>query len=214
MAVPSAYLTSTKNTKKIFASMQKASVPTTSGFTYEFLKQLGYASSSDRPMIPVLKAIGFLDASGKPTDLYRQYKDPAIAKQALAIGLRAGYADLFAIDNDAYKRNQQELAGMFARLTDKGESVTGKMAMTFRELASMADFAPRQVPAEVQERKAEDADDLAQNEEEQKQIESAGERREQGGGFSLRHDVHVHLPLSTDVAVYDAIFKSLRENLM
>jgi hypothetical protein len=210
MAVPSAYLTSTKNTKKMFASIQKASVPT-NGFTYEFLKQLGYASSSDRPIIPVLKAIRFLDQSGKPTELYRMYKDPAVAGRAVAQGLRAGYADLFAIDTEAYKKNTQELAGMFSRLSDKGESVTAKMGLTFHALAALADFSQPETPAPGEQ------DDEQQDEQ---QDERGEERRQNGsdqpsrGSFSLRHDIHVHLPLSTDVAVYDAIFKSLRGTLM
>jgi hypothetical protein len=32
--------------------------------------------------------------------------------------------------------------------------------------------------------------------------------------MTLRHDIHIHVPLSTDVAVYDAIFKSLQANLL
>lgn len=130
MAVPTAYLTSTKNTANIFTAIQKASVPPNS-FTHEFLKQLGFQSSGDRPIIPVLKAIGFLDESGRPTELYRLYKDPAQAKRALAKGIRTGYADLFAIDNEAHKRSGKDLAGMFARLSDKGDSVTAKMGLTF-----------------------------------------------------------------------------------
>lgn len=215
MTVPSAYLTSTKNTKKIFASLQKAAVPA-QGFTYEFLKQLGYSSSSDRPIIPVLKAIGFLDGSGKPTPLYRTYKDPSTAGRALAQALRTGYADLFAIDTEANTKSQAELAGMFGRLSDKGDSVTYKMGLTFHALAALADFSQPETSA-AEEKNGEDQD------EDQKDDEQKDERRQHGGedsgggagrSFALRHDIHVHLPLSTDVAVYDAIFKSLRENLM
>lgn len=207
MAVPTAYLTSTKNTAKIFASIQKASVPT-QGFTYEFLKQLGYASSTDRPMIPVLKAIGFLDGSGKPTVLYRTYKDPAAAGHALAQGLRSGYADLYKIDTEAHKKTQAELAGMFARLSEKGDSVTSKMAATFHALAKLADFTEPGIPEEP---KKEPSAQNGKRDEVQGQV--AGIELAPAT-FALRHDIHVHLPLSTDVAVYDAIFKSLRENLM
>lgn len=213
MAVPSAYLTTTKNTAKILAAMQKASVPANTGFTYEFLKQLGFASSSDRPMIPVLKAVGFLDQSGKPTELYRTYKDPAMARRALAQGLRTGYADLFAIDNEAYKRSGAELAGMFARLTDKGEAVTTKMGTTFSTLAGLADFNQPEAPAEPAGGGEDGEGDPDAGEQGGADQNLPGDGRS-AGVFSLRHDIHVHLPLSTDVAVYDAIFKSLRENLM
>lgn len=213
MAVPSAYLMSTKNTPSIFAAIQKASVPT-QGFTHEFLKNLGFASSGDRPIIPVLKAIGFLDQSGKPTDLYRTYKDPAQARRVLAKGIRTGYADIFAIDNQAYEKSTKELAGMFARLSDKGDAVTVKMATTFNALAALADFS------EAEQGGAGESDNGSGGGGGQEvQGGGSGDGHESGGGFgagtlALRHDIHVHLPLSTDVAVYDAIFKSLRENLM
>jgi hypothetical protein len=205
MAVPSAYLMSTKNTASIFASLQKAGVPDV--FTHEFLKQLGYASSGDRPVIPVMKAIGFLDDSARPTALYRTYKDPAHARAAMAQGVRAGYADLFAIDTEAYNKTVSQLAGMFGRLSDKGEAVTQKMASTFKALAALADFsgavaAPQLAdasPPRPDRPSAEDSPELLQP---------------SVTGISLRHDIHVHLPLSTDVAVYDAIFRSLKANLL
>lgn len=217
MAVPTAYLTSTKNTANIFAAIQKASVPP-NGFTHEFLKQLGFQSSGDRPIIPVLKAIGFLDESGRPTELYRLYKDPAQAKRALAKGIRIGYADLFAIDNDAHKKSVKDLAGMFARLSDKGDSVTAKMGSTFSALASLADFTGDVEPSDGVADNGGDSGGPFEGDLEDGG--GGGDRNREGvgfgaaGTFALRHDIHVHLPLSTDVAVYDAIFKSLRENLM
>lgn len=210
MAVPSAYLMSTKNTPAIFAAIQKASVPT-QGFTHEFLKNLGFASSGDRPIIPVLKAIGFLDQSGKPTELYRMYKDPAQGKRVLAKGIRQGYADLLAIDPDAHQKSTKDLAGMFARLSDKGDAVTAKMATTFNALAALADFNDPESMVETSDRGTAGRDASAAG------AEADGPTPQTPAAsatFALRHDIHVHLPLSTDVAVYDAIFKSLRENLM
>src|SRR4051794_30797966 len=99
MAVPSAYLTTVKNVPAIFDALRSASVP--NRFSYDFLKQLGFGSSSDRPMIPVLRTLGFLDDGNKPTDRYRQFKDPNLSKQVLAEALRDAYADVFAVDTSA-----------------------------------------------------------------------------------------------------------------
>jgi hypothetical protein len=200
MSLPTAYLMSVKNLRDIFAAMQKAAVPET--FTYEFMKQLGFASSGDRPLIPVMKAIGFLDASGKPTRLYRDYKDPSIAGDALARGLRDGYKDLFAVDTQANERSASELNGLFARLSDKGGSVTQKMATTFKALAELADFSGAILPAET-----EATSPVSEGQTVEVQPNGVGV-------LTLRHDIHVHLPLSTDVGVYDAIFKSLKANLL
>lgn len=119
--------------------MQRAGVP--KRFTYDFLKQLGFASSGDRPVISVLKALRFLDDSGVPTERYRRFKDPAQARGVLAEAMREAYADVFTVDQAANGRTTNELKGIFARLSDKGDAVNTKMATTFKTLADMADFS-------------------------------------------------------------------------
>ncbi len=203
MAVPSAYFGSTKNVSSAFADIQKAAVP--SRFTYEFLNQLGYPSSGDRPIISVLKALSFLDDSGTPGDRYRRFKGGGkVAQTTMAEAMRDAYADVFSVDQNAEKLNHTDLKAVFARLSDKGDAVNAKMASTFKELAKMADFSAAPGDAS-QSGKGEDQS-------EERSQEDAGD---QGavGRVVVHHDVHVHLPASTDIAVYDAIFRSLRENL-
>lgn len=208
MAVPSAYLQSTKNTVAILSAIQRAGVPPR--FTYEFLKQLGFPSSSDRAIIAVLKSIGFLDESSMPTGLYRRFKDKNIARAVMAEGLRSGYGDVFAVDTQAHTKSAPQLTGIFSRLSEKGDSATAKMAYTFKVLASQADFDSDVVSAEPVESPHEPgAEEVGTAQ------PNAGERSVPSGSvLTLRHDIHVHLPLSTDVAVYDAIFRSLKATML
>jgi hypothetical protein len=209
MAVPTAYLTSTKNTPAIFEAIRKAGVPRS--FTYEFLKQLGFSSSSDRPIIPVMKAIGLLDEGGVPTESYRRYKDPSISKGELARAIRRGYGDVFALDSEAHTRGSTQLSGMLGRLSDKGESVTQKMAATFKALCSLADFDETGTP----DNESRDVPRDEETTEPAARVEPPPPTSGPGvSKLSLRHDVHIHLPLSTDVAVYDAIFKAVKANLL
>lgn len=205
MAVPSAYLTSTKNTAAILDAMQRAAVP--DRFTYEFLKQLGFAGSGDRSMISVLKSLGLLNDSSNPTPRYRQFKDKSLAKAVLAQGIRDGYADVFAIETEAHTKTIQEVNGIFARLSDKGETVTSKMAMTFKALCGLADFSASVVPEESSRAEPENPPPPPPSDQTLPPPAPLGV-------LTLRHDIHVHLPLSTDVAVYDAVFKSLKANLL
>lgn len=206
VAVPSAYLTTAKNVKDIFAAMQTAGVPTK--FTYDFLKQLGFPSSSDRPAIAVLKALRFLDDSGVPTERYRRYKDPSQAKAVLAEAMRDAYADVFTVNQSANTLTTTDLKGVFARLSDKGESVNEKMATTFKTLADMADFQAAAAAAGTNGGGA-----AQQTPDEQKELKGQLGREGDEGAIVIHHDVHIHLPATTDIAVYDAIFRSLRENL-
>ena len=183
--------------------MQRAGVP--DKFTNEFLqKQLGFTSSSDRPVIPVLKALGFIDDANVPTDRYRAYKDPTDAKRVMAEAVRSAYADVFAADQRADQLSATKLQGILARISGKGDSVTQKMASTFKALADLGDFdaVPGQEnPDEDQKTPEESPGGVAER------------RAPSATGPILHHDVHVHLPVSTDIAVYDAIFRSLREHL-
>ena len=210
MALPSSYFTSTKNLPAILDQIQRAQVP--SKFTYDHLKQMGFPSSNDRPIIPILKALGFLDPSGTPQERYRRFKGtPADAKRVMAEGIRDAYTDVFAIDESAHALSADELKGIFGRLSGKSEAVTDKMALTFRALVEQANFS---APA------VDEAQEEGQQEDEENQRDQNGGRpsNEEGGRragtLALRHDVHVHLPVSDDIKVYDAIFRSLRENLL
>lgn len=201
MALPSSYFTSTKNLAAILAQMQKGQVPPK--FTYDHLKQLGFPSSNDRPVIPILKALGFLDQAGVPQDRYRRFKDTSNAKRVLAEGIKEAYADLFAIDEAAQKLSGDQLKGMFARLSGKSDAVTDKMALTFRALVDRADFSEPDGILEEEDIEPEEADE---------QDEELAARK--SPTLLLRHDVHLHLPVSEDIKVYDAIFRSIRNNLL
>jgi Family of unknown function (DUF5343) len=206
MALPSSYFTSTKNLPAILDQMQRAQIPPK--FTYDHLKQMGFPSSNDRPIIPILKALRFLDASGTPQERYRRFKGtPAQAKRVMAEGIKDAYTDVFAIDESAHGLPPDQLKGIFGRLSGKGEAVTEKMAKTFRALVEQADFSVSEAVEPGGEQ--EEQDQAGQNGD-----RPGGEDGRRTGTLTLRHDVHVHLPASDDIKVYDAIFRSLRENLL
>lgn len=210
MAIPSSYFTSTKNLAAILEQIQKAGVPPK--FTYEHLKQLGFPSSNDRPVIPVLKSIGFLDANGVPQERYRRFKNPAEARRVMAEGVREAYSDVFGLDEAAEKLPHDDLKGVFARLSGKSETVSEKMAKTFRALADQADFS---APARGENGTGDgDAGEEDRGAEDEERRLAAERLAREGRTLTLRHDVHVHLPASENIEVYDAIFRSLRENLL
>lgn len=139
--VPASYLTSTKNVSSILGAIQRAAVP--ERISQEFIRQLGFPSSADRPIVPLLKSLGFADGSGQPTDRYRRFKDPGESARVLAEGMREAYTGLFGVNERADTLSASELKGIFARLTGKQEGVAEKMASTFRALAANADLGTR-----------------------------------------------------------------------
>ena len=59
------YLTSTKNLAEIMTTVVEGTAP--EKFNQEHLKGIGFRSSNDRAVIPLLKDLGFLAADGTPT---------------------------------------------------------------------------------------------------------------------------------------------------
>lgn len=196
------YMLGIRNLDAILAKIRTAGTPPK--FTNDFLKtSLGFPSSTDRGAIKVLKTLGFLSPDSVPTPRYNEFRQAPTSGRAMAIGLREGWGPIFLADQEAHTRTATQLKEIFKNVTGKAESVAEKMASTFKALVQKADFnaiggAPVTAP--------ESDDDL---QEESTKGQPRGSR-----GLALHHDIHLHLPPSSDVAVYTAIFRALREELL
>lgn len=214
MAVPTTYLTSTKNLKPILDAIQKAQAPKT--FTLRFLEGLGFKSSSDRLIIGVLKALGFVDQAGKPTDRYFRYLDVTQSGQVIAEGLRDAYADLFEINATAQEMTRAEVKNKLKTLSQGqySDSVLDKMAGTFKALSDLADFSAVTTPVAVPAIGAPSGEVVAPAPSPNGEVETRPvEPRELLPIKGLVYNIQLHLPESRDPAVYDALFQSLRQHL-
>lgn len=208
--MPSAYLTSFKNTAPILQAVQAAQAP--QRFTQKFLEGLGFASTNDRAIINVLKALGFLDDAGVPTARYHQYLDQTQSSLVLAEGIREAYEDLFRVKRNAQEMTKTEVKNKLKTLSEGAytDRVLTQMAGTFTTLVKSADFsiAPAAAPGIEPEPTASPNQDLPD------QSSAAPSQLSAAPPFaSLAYNVNIHLPESRDPAVYNAIFKALREHL-
>jgi hypothetical protein len=213
MSLPTAYLTSYKNTGDILAAMQGAQAP--DRFTAKFLEGLGFASSNDRAMTNVLKALGFVDDNGVPRKRYHEYLDQTQSEAVLATGIREAYADLFRINKGANTMSQSDVKNKMKTLSEGQftDRVLQQMAGTFTTLVKFADFSAN--AAQVREQRDE-ASDAAISEGSEEQGEEPRHRDNPGGTSRLGdlvYNINIHLPESRDPAVYNALFKSLKEHL-
>ena len=138
MALPTSYMTgSFTKIPQYFDTMLTAKAP--DKFTTKFMADLGFTSSNDRQFVNVLKAIGFLDDSGTPTERYFKFLDQSFSKQMVAEGIKEAYADLFALNTSANKMTKAEVEGKFKTLTNgsKENATIGHMASTFINLWDM-----------------------------------------------------------------------------
>lgn len=206
MAIPTSYLTSTKNLGGILNSIIGAQAP--EKFTTRFLESLDYKTSADRLIIGVLKSLGFLADDGRPTQRYFDYLDQTQSDAVMAKAIREAYSDLFQINKSAHKMSKSEVVNKFKTLSQGqySEAVLDKMALTFTALCSHADFDAPFALASSKE------DDVSVQEDTGKT-----ERTETGPkGLSiggLVYNIQLILPESRDPKVYDALFESLKRHL-
>ena len=206
MALPKAYLTSTKNLSAILNAIQTAKAPPK--FTQRFLESLEFKSPNDRLIIGVLKALKFLNEDGAPTSRYYEYLDQTQAPKVLAAGIRDAYEDLFDINLNAQTLSRTDIINKFKTLSQGqlSEAVADKMALTFSELVKLADFSG---PLPTVAASIEEAPETPKRDVPKRESSSGGKINVDG----LIYNIHIVLPESRDQAVYDALFKSLREHL-
>lgn len=174
-----------------------------SRFTQEFLKSIGFSSSNDRAFIPLFRKLGFITADGTPTEAYDALRERKTRGHILADKIRELYANVFAINTTIYDADDEDVKGAISRVTGKDAATVSRYFGTFRALAAQATFD--QPLAE--ERKQDHPPP------EPKIAHTPPVPTRQSEQARFHYNIQIHLPATTDISVYNAIFRSLRENL-
>ncbi len=213
MALTNAYLQTTKNLQSIINSVVSAKAP--ERFTNKFLEDLGFKSSNDRLYIGLFKALGLLDENSAPTSRYHQLLDQAETGKVLAIGIQEAYEDLFALRKDAHKLTIDEVKGKLKTLTQgqKSDNIIQLMSNTFKALCDIADWSSP-VTAQVNTTTNDTVASVATPTVDESRGQFAETYPNSSDRMNLHYNIQIHLPETTNMAVYDAIFQSLKKHLM
>jgi hypothetical protein len=207
MAKDLPYLPSYKNVPELFSRINKAKVP--DAFTVRFLADtLGLKSTGDRQLIGLLKKLGFLDGTGKPTQQYNLLKNSNTMAGAIADGIRAAYAPLYAADENAHQLSNEHLRGLIAQVSGAEEGMAKLINGTFNALIKLADFSKSKQIVDGESAPQEDEPDDKEREKEE-------EDRPLKPKFNpeFRFNIEVHLPSNGTEETYLAIFNALRKSL-
>jgi hypothetical protein len=194
------YITAYGNITKALEKIQQASVP--DRFTQDFLAtKLGMKGGSPRPVIPFFKRIGFLASDGVPTNRYKRFRNPTQRGAAAAEAMREGFAALYEVNEYAHDLNDTDLKGLVIQVTElEGTNPRVKaMVESFKGLKSFADFEAEPSGHEESTEAAAETDDTL--------VDGVPQ-------LKLGYTINLNLPATSDVAVFNAIFKSLREHLL
>lgn len=205
MALPTTYMGGgTANVPRILEKIVEGAPP--AKFTYAHLNGLGFTSSTDRPIIPMLKVIGFLSADGTPTPLYHAYRDKSKSKQILGAALRDTYASLFQISENLSESHRAAIEGKFKSEGGLDERKAKLAAATFLAFWKQADHSARGNPS----KQVDEQHDPVEEEPQLLRGTATGRKFSTG----LHYNIEIHLPATKDIEVFNAIFRALRENLL
>jgi len=193
------YVDSYGQLERLFAKIKEASVP--SKFTHDFLSTvLGLKSSSYRPMIPFLKRLGFIDQANVPTKVYSDFRDESKTKVIMAQQIKSAYGLLYTAHTYAHKLKKDEIISKLYSVlgASKDDKTIPKVAATFLALCKVADFEGEIPPPEQKETIGKGVDTQPPS------LVKLG----------ISYTINLNLPATTDIEVFNAIFKALKENLL
>jgi hypothetical protein len=155
-----------------------------------------------------------LASDGTPTQLYSRFRNPSERGRAMAEAMRIGYKDIFARNEYAQDLPKEKLKNLVVEMTGlqpKDGSVTAVIS-SFLALRAFANFdAPAKSVAD--ENAPHGGLERFRQDRPPRQPATIFEQQEEVG-FNLSYTINLNLPETTDVEVFNAIFQSLRQNLL
>ncbi len=190
--------------------------------TSETLKKLGIAKNNESKIISILKFINLLDENGTKTEQAAKtfviHSDEEFQNE-FSNHIKDAYSGLFDLFiDDAWSLDLDKLIGYF-RQTDQTSSTVGRyQSVTFQALATLAGKIEASSPKTTQpkKKKPEMKQESLKKKEPKKTINPPTKpvlvNNSSDIGLTVR--VEINLPANADKDTYDAIFKSIRENLI
>lgn len=202
------YLNAYGNIEKALKKLKAAQTP--ARFTQDFLgTKLGLTGGGARPLIPFFKRLGLLGSDGVPTARYKRFRNPGQTGKAAAESLRQGYQSLYEVNEYIHDASDDDLLGVVVQVTGL-EPTSGTTKAIIASFKAVNDFAIFEM------------DDDQENEDNQDEEEDQYEGEGEGEGdhvvlkkgLGLSYTINLNLPATSDIAVFDSIFKSLKEHLL
>lgn len=203
MAAKLPYLTSPGTLTTALTRLKAAATPPTVNADFVQTK-LKISGGAGRAIPPYLKKIGLVAGDGTPTKIYEHFRNSSktISGGAAAEAVKHGYKPLYEVNEYAHDLSDKDLRGLIIQVTglDEDNRVIELAFSTFKKLKAFADFE-----AEEAGEAKKDAGDSEKD---------TARKRAKERGFNISYTINLNLPPTTNAEVFNAIFKSLKENLL
>lgn len=204
------YVTGPGNIEKTLNGIKAAAVP--ERVSQDFVKTiLKIPGGSGDQMTTFLKKIGFSGSDGVPTELYSKFRNPKSSGASVAKAIKIAYAPLYVRNEFAHSLPEEELIGLIMEETGSAHdaSPVKKAAACFKALNSFADFSDDLVLEASSE-----VVSVVPSETIEKHANYSTQPSPKNMGLNIGYTINLNLPATSDPAVFNAIFKSLKENLL
>jgi len=201
------YITSPGNIEKALNAIKAAATP--DRVTQDYVKTiLKIPGGSGDQVTSFLRKIGFVNSDSSPSEIYKKFRNSATSGKAAAEALRAGYAPLYKRNEFMHALPDEQLKGLIIEETGAGgdSSVPSLILSSINAVKKFAKFDGAEV---IEEPPTNNNASRALTLPEIKQNPSA-----QKLGMNLSYTINLNLPATSDIAVFNAIFKSLKEHLL
>lgn len=152
---------------------------------------------------PILKRLGFLASDNSPTELYGLFQADSSRSAAALAGLKNGFAELFKRNAHVHKADDAKIKDYLVQITGrkKDDAVITAILGTFNAVKSfITDDVSEDTPGTENQTRTDDLSDRNPS--------------SLSGNLGLSYHINIVLPETKDIAVFNAIFQSLKQNLL
>lgn len=204
------YLTAAGTLKRALERLIDASRP--DKFNADFLENvLKLSGGGARATIPILKKMNFLSSDAVPTELYAKFRTGGGRGPAALQALKNGFPEIFKRSEYAHTVDENKLRDIIVEITGlkANDAVALAIRATFNAVKSF-------IPAGM---------DLGSGDPDSGSVEDTGPaspwpsngdggNNQENGSIRLAYNINIVLPETSDLKVLNAIFRSIKENLM
>ena len=198
------YTTSSGSLKRALEGITVAERP--DKFSSDFMSTiLKVSGGSARPIPPILKRMGFLSSDGTPTELYSKFKSETNRSSAALEGVKKAFPELFKHNDYAHRASKEEIIDLIVQITglNKKDRVVNAISGTYETIRA---FINKDQPNGSISDPIVIAQDTAPA--------SSTTLLAGSGEINLAYNINIILPESTNIQVFNAIFQSLKNNLL
>lgn len=175
-------------------------------FSPDFMETILHLTGGGaRAVPPMLKKMQFLSPDGSPTTLYSKFKTDGGRSQAAYEGLRNAFGELFKRKEFVHRADENAVKDVLVEITGlkKTDSILRLMYASFEAVRT---FITADVAKESDAGRENDAGNTSER--------IPNDRPIDGVKLGLSYQINIVLPETENIAVFNAIFKSLRDNLL